>query len=117
MYNPDWHAAEMQSRLAAVPAGRYKGRPIYRVPVTVAAVDTDTLEERCLAFTVKARSAADAANHVRDMLATVPCVNITAIGPAGGVVRRYIGWESAIGARLLAPRAPVQLDAFEEVQS
>jgi hypothetical protein len=109
-----WSVADEQNRLAAVPAGRYKGCPVYRVPVTVEIVDTSSLDSERHAFTVLATSAADAANWARDRFAEIPCSNITARGPRGGIVRRYVGWESAIAARLFAPRGPVQLDAWPE---
>ena len=113
--NTTWYAAVAQNRLAAVPTGRYKGRPVYRVPVTVTVVDTVRLEEQSRAFTVLAPSAAAAANWAREHFAQIPCSNISAVGPRGGTVRRYVGWESAIGAALFAPRAPVQLDAWPEL--
>ena len=98
----------------AVPCGRYKGRRFYRVPVHVAIVNTDTLGERRTSFLVIAPSAADAANYARDLFARVPCTNISAIGPRGATVRRFVGWESAIAARMFdRTPEPVQLRLWE----
>lgn len=106
-------AATMQRRLAAVPCGRYRGRQFYRFPVRVQLNDSQRLETATtLTFSVMAATAADAANWVRDQVATRPETEILAIGPKGGEVKRYVGWHSAIGAELFQPRGPAQLDLF-----
>lgn len=99
----------------AIPAGKYRGRMFYRVPVCVQFNDS----RRCatiarLTVTVLAPSAADAANYMRDAYATRPETEVFAKGPKGGIVKRYVGWESAIGATLFGERhRPVQLALWE----
>lgn len=108
-------AATMQGRLAAVPCGRYKGRPVYRFPVRVRFNNSQRLETVAeIAFEVMAATAADAANWARDQVATRPETEVMAIGPRGGEVRRYVGWASAIGSMLFCEQGPTQLDAFPE---
>lgn len=107
--------SDIPTDAAAVPCGSYRGRRFYRIPVTVHLNDS----RRCttlaqLRFNVIAPSAADAANWARDRFATRAETEIYARGPKGGTVKRFIGWESAIGAELFdrTPRA-VQCDLFE----
>ena len=110
-----WPAATMQGRLAAVPCGRYKGRRIYRFPVLIRFNDSQRLETVAeIATTCMAATAAEAANWVRDQVATRPETEVLAIGPKGGKAKRYVGWESAIGSMLFREHGPVQLDAFPE---
>ena len=99
---------------------RYRGRQFYRFPVRVQLNDSQRLETAttltfsvmAATFSVMAATAADAANWVRDQVATRPETEILAIGPKGGEVKRYVGWHSAIGAELFQPRGPAQLDLF-----
>ena len=102
----------------AIPAGRYRGRMFYRVPVCVQFNDS----RRCatiarLTVTVLAPSAADAANYMRDVYATRPETEVFAKGPKGAIVKRFIGWESAIAARLFdRTPEPRQLQLWEGAQ-
>jgi hypothetical protein len=79
--------------------GTYKGRKVYRFPVTVR-VFMGGFEWAEVEDKVDAYTAAEAANHVRDEWQTVPQVEVVAYGPKGGKTHRWIGWESAIGARM-----------------
>lgn len=95
----------------AIPAGKYRGRMFYRVPVCVQFNDSRQCATIArLTVHVLAPSAADAANYMRDAYATRPETEVYAKGPRGAIVKRYIGWESAIGAALFAERdRPAQL--------
>ncbi len=96
---------------AAVPAGRYKGRNAYRVPVLIrenSSRQCATVGTRWLI--VLARGAAEAADYVRDRIDR-PETEIIAIGPRGGLQHRYVGWHSAIARGLIgAGRVPVQFN-------
>jgi hypothetical protein len=94
-----------------------KGRKLYRIPVRIifnnsAGSIDDWCDPLTIDFDVIGHSAADAANWARAQYATQPETEIIAWGPKGGETRRFIGWESAIGAELLAPRAPVSAALF-----
>ena len=88
-------------------------RGYYRVPVVVEFNDSRacaTIARR--EFTVTAKSAAEAANWVRDNEPGVRGraeTEIHAWGPKGGHVERYIGWESAIAAEMFQPVVANQL--------
>ena len=87
----------------------YQGKRMYRVPVRVDFNDS----RRCatvavLHLEVVARSAAAAANYMRDRYADRPETEVTAWGPKGGKAYRYIGYESAIWAAMMAPKGPEQ---------
>lgn len=85
--------------------GSYKGKPVYRVPVRVLANDSRQCRTVAEArFTVIARSAVEAANWARDQVATRPETEVFAYGPKGGETYRFVGWESAIAAEMMAPR-------------
>lgn len=108
--------SDIPENAAAVPCGSYRGRRFYRIPVTVRLNDSRQCATVArLRFNVLAPSAAAAADWARDRFATRAETEIEARGPKGGTVRRFIGWQSAIGAELFdrAPRA-VQLALFPE---
>lgn len=93
------------------------GRKVYRVPVKIifnnsAGTVDDWINPPTSEIDVIAYSAADAANWARAQYATRPETEIISWGPQGGETRRFIGWESAIGAEMLAPRAPVTAALF-----
>lgn len=92
---------------AAVPTGKYRGKQFYRIPVRVVLSNSRALTSVEHWTYVIAPSATAAANYVRDACGLRPETEIRAYGPKGGEIRRYVGWESAIGNRLLE-RAPVQ---------
>ena len=99
------------TNLAALPCGEYRGRKFYRVPVRVLLNNS----HRCTTEAIRlhwviAPSAKDAANYVRDEYATRAETNIEAYGPRGGIVQRYIGWESAIAAAMWDPRVRAARD-------
>lgn len=103
---------EIPENAAAVPCGSYRGRRFYRIPVRVQLNNSQqcrTVSE--WTFNVIAPSAAAAANWAADRMRWRAETEIFATGPKGGIVKRYIGWHSAIGAELLdrTPRA-VQLE-------
>lgn len=102
----------------AIPVGKYKGRRFYRVPVCVLFNDSRRLSTIAqLTVTVLAPSAADAANYMRDAYATRPETEVFAKRPKGAIVKRYVGWESAIGATLFGERDRPRQLALWEVQS
>ena len=99
----------------AIPCGAYKGRRFYRIPVAVSLNNSRALSSRVVRFEVIAPSAADAANWARDQFATRAETEVYAKGPKGGIVKRYVGWESAIGAAMFDSRARVvQLPLFAD---
>lgn len=105
---------EIPENAAAVPCGRYKGRRFYRIPVTVRLNNSQQLRTVSeWRFNVIAASAADAANWAADRMRWRAETEIYARGPKSGTVKRFIGWQSAIGSALLdrTPRA-LQLDLF-----
>ena len=95
---------------AATLQGYYKGRNVYRVPVIVKLnssllFDLDNLGTLAeVHYSVIAFSAIDAANAIRDEWETRPETEIIAYGPKAGKTHRFIGFESAIGARICASR-------------
>ncbi len=111
IYIDELNAAPSGRNCAAVPIGRYKGKPYYRVPVLIrenSSRHCTTIGRRWI--TVYARGAAAAADYVRDRIAR-PETEIIAIGPKGGEVHRYVGWHSAIARGLLgAGRVPCQFN-------
>lgn len=90
-------------RNCAVKIGRLNGRNVYRVPVRIRHNDSRacaTIAER--EFTVTAYSATDAANWARDnACANLPETEIEAVGPKGGLIHRYIGWETSVFQELV----------------
>jgi hypothetical protein len=81
--------------------GKYKGKPVYRVPVLVKLNNSRLCRtERIVETTVLSYSAADAANYVRAEYATRAETEVIAFGPKGGEVYRFIGWESAMFAEM-----------------
>lgn len=92
-----------------MPAARYlgklpNGQRVYRVPVRVLFNDsrqcaTLHVEE----FEVLAGSVAEAANWAREQVSTRPETEVHAFGVRGGKVSRYVGWDSAIFARMCEP--------------
>lgn len=91
--------------LAAVPCGTAK-----RVPVRIQCNGSNQTEllrnygrEPYHWVIVVAKTAADAANWVRDNLVTSPNTEIVAIGPKGGEVSRFVGYESFIGMEIARP--------------
>lgn len=80
------------------------GRRVYRVPVVVRFNDSRLCATvRSESFDVLAYSPYEAANWARAHVATRPETEVYAYGPKGGTVRRYVGWDSAIFARLCEP--------------
>lgn len=93
------------SRIHAHPLLPYKGQKFYRVPVRIR---QSTLYSEGEAWThVIAPDAASAANLVRDEIAAHVDrpTEIVAYGPGGGETRRWIGWESMVGAELFRARS------------
>jgi hypothetical protein len=82
--------------------GTLKGRRVYRVPVHVETVDTQSRDfhTESLITDVTAHNAADAADYVHERLAGIPNRTITAYGPRYGTVRRFAGYETAIGEEM-----------------
>ncbi len=94
--------------------GSYKGRPVYRVPVTV---------DGGPVLTVTASSAADAANLVAaEICASMTAegcapFDVVAVGPNGGLVTRYRTWDGAIFAAMMNNSdlvAAGQMDLFAQ---
>lgn len=74
---------------------------MFKVPVRVEVCDSRlcaTIYDQTVI--VIARNNVEAADWMRDKLRHIPETTITAYGPKGGKVRRYIGWHSAIAAHL-----------------
>lgn len=82
----------------------YKGKAVYTFNVVVRQSGIDWQHEETIA--IVSQSAAEAVNFIRDILA--PRVEypteIETTGPKGGIVHRFIGWESLIGARMFRAR-------------
>lgn len=98
--------------LAAVPCGKTKGRPWYRVPVLIRANSSRACATVATGWTtVYAESATAAANWVRDHILR-PETEVIAVGPKGGEVYRYIGWHSYIAGEVFGGRKPSQFDLF-----
>ena len=73
-------------------------RKLYKVPVRIqlnSSKHCTTLIDKTVV--IIARTVKEAANWVRDTLAFLPETEITAYGPRGGEIHRYIGYHSAIG--------------------
>lgn len=86
-----------------------RGRKVYRVPVVITLNNSrgsvlDWTDPPRSVLYVLSHSAADAANYAARIYATRAETEICAFGPAGGKTRRFIGWHSAIGAAMFAPR-------------
>lgn len=93
------------------------GRRVYRVTVEVITTKplgtvADWLDPITRSTTVIAHSAADAANWVRDQVATIPCTTVRAYGPKGARVERFIGYESAIFAEMMNRPVDRQMALF-----
>lgn len=58
--------------------------------------------ERVQITSVIASSPAEAANYIVAEIGDVPNVEITAYGPKGGATHRFIGYESAVYAAMMA---------------
>lgn len=82
--------------LKARMVGAVKGRKVYRIPVIVR-VDGRIIED----CEVLAHNATEAANLMRREYASIALTEVVAFGPQGGEVRRWVGWESAIGHTLM----------------
>lgn len=85
------------------------GRKVYRVPVRITLNNSrgsvaDWTDPPTQWVHVLSHSAADAANYLARIYATRAETEIDAFGPQGGRVRRFIGWHSAVGAAMFAPR-------------
>ena len=84
--------------------GTLKGRKVYRFPVRVQCNSSHACATLATyVYEVDSFTAADAANHIRQLYATRAETEITAYGPKGGAAAyRFIGWESAIGHAMIA---------------
>lgn len=92
----------------ALPHARVEGKRWYKVPVLIVRTESRTLTSTEQLVWVISRTAAEAANWVRDNdAAGVPETEIYAWGPLGGVVKRYIGWDTVIMQQVM-DRAPTQ---------
>lgn len=92
----DRNPHDMHERQQATPFGRKEDR-LKRVPVKILFNDSGRCETvKKIETVVIARTAAEAADFVRDRIYDVPETEIYAWGPKGGEVYRYIGWHSAI---------------------
>ena len=104
----------------AVPAGPYRDRMVYRVPVVVRPCDPE-LEMQGEALPevehlVLAATPEEAANWAMDHLLEGPGT-VTAYGPLGGTVTRRRGYEGTIAAYAwarLAQQRPYQLHLCAE---
>ena len=66
-------------------------------------------------FPVIARTPGEAADHIEDLfdLRSIPCVELEVKGPKGGIpVKRYWGFETAIGNQMFSARRISQLELF-----
>lgn len=101
--------------------GTMAGKRVYVFPVEVkhnnsracATVATYTRD-------VISHSAADAADAIRDEVATIPETEITVFGPKGGrAAYRFIGWESAVWRAMCQSRGHLSQArlSFDEVAS
>lgn len=89
--------------------GKVAGRKVHRIPVLVRCNDSQlcaTVAEH--RFEVIAHSASEAANWVADMI-TRPETEVTAWGPQGGRVDRFIGWDTGIWKWIKSSRDPYQM--------
>lgn len=91
--------------------GTYQGKRVYEFPVRVLLNDS----QRCRTLStvesmVISTSAAEAANWVREQYSTRPETEILVYSVKGGVTRRYVGWESAMGSLLLERPHQLSLD-------
>lgn len=98
-----------EGRLAAVPVGKLHGRRAYRFPVRVTVTDPRTLASRDAWTIVLSQSGADAARCALDAVDRA-CTTAIAIGPRGGQVKRFRGYESQVARRLLEATPPQQWD-------
>lgn len=90
----------------AVPTGAYKGKRFYRFVVTVelgANAHITLQTEAGPQYIVHARNGREALEYVATVEGwdKVPATTLRTVGPRGGVARRFIGWETAIGNRML----------------
>ena len=91
--------------------GKLGKRKVYAFPVRVR--HNDSRQLRTIAqytIDVVAFTATDAANAVRDDVATIAETEITAYGPFGGETERFVGWYTAIGAQLDLARRTAHQD-------
>lgn len=93
------------------------GRRVYRVTVEVITTKplgrvADWLDPITRSTTVISHSAADAANWVRDQVATVPYTTVRAYGPKGAKVVRFVGYESAVFAAMMNRPVDRQMSLF-----
>ncbi len=84
----------------------------YKVPVRVVTdcPETDFLENEVFEFEVVAEGAADAANWVRDNCRIPPLTRISAKGPKGGTIERFVGYDSWVMQNLSDYRGRLGLD-------
>lgn len=95
---------------AARKIGSYQGKPVYRVPVRVVLNNSqgrlaDWINPPSACVEIIARSAVEAANYVRDLVAHRPETEVFAYGPKGGETHRFVGWESSIFHQMTQPRS------------
>jgi len=102
----EYRSAPADLNTAATPVARLAGKPMYRVPVLIRRNSSrlcKTVSREWI--TVIARGAADAANWViANAIDNRPETEVIAIGPKGGEVLRYNGWNSCIGRELFSAR-------------
>lgn len=86
----------------AKPLNTYKGRHYWKFPVRIeygerASITQNPEDMRKGIIWVISDSAREAGYCVRELLYGVPCIELTVLGPRGGVAwHSYRGWESAI---------------------
>ena len=87
---------------------KYKGRTVYTFAVLITQSGLNrTLWEHSALVHIIAFTAADAVNAIRDSLlgkVDYP-TEIETMGPKGGKLGRFIGWETMIGAQMFSARS------------
>ena len=98
------------NKIKAIKLDPLNGRAVYRFPVEL------KLSTKSIRFTITAHNSKDAANHARELivkeflseitLAGLIPVQINVTGVRGGLLERFIGFESAIFLLMFAKETP-----------
>ena len=87
---------------------RWACRITFGAECTLPTATLDTwlnVEDRAYHTAIIAPTANEARDHLVELTAGIPCVEVEVFGPQGGVASRsFRGWESAIGHQLLNAR-------------
>jgi hypothetical protein len=73
----------------------YQGKSVFKIPVRVQFNDSQTFASVSRWLEIIAHSPQEAANYVVEAL-NRPETEVYAYGPQGGVIKRYIGYESSV---------------------